>query len=129
MDSTRSYQARLAVAGKVVDRLLAEHPDGPTAHIAVDFGKYNPAGKVTLYVDSFEAVVQWAGLLGLKPRRPYGADCIQSHIDTVIDGVRIQVIGSTKCQRHAAAHNHKTCLEQAAAALVSPAPTGELVQA
>jgi hypothetical protein len=125
-----SYQAKLAACGAVIDRLLAEHPDGPaTRDITVNVGPYGPlGGQVNLHLSTFAAVVGWARLLNATPRGAYGSgDVIQTDFTVTVDNVAVHALGSTSCAFGDVAHEHTTCLEQARAEAASL--LGELVQA
>lgn len=123
MKST-SYQQ----LGAVVDVLIADHPDLPpftSVSVAPEYGRVN------LHVDGYRDVLTWARALGNQKCRLYSDSRIQADFSTVVDGVRVGILGSSGCPLADVAHEHETCLEQARAewaALVEPVNAGAIAR-
>jgi hypothetical protein len=109
-----SYQARLAACGAAVDRLLTEHPDGPTPTAVT---ASDPATAV-IHLAGLVDLMLWSRIIGTPVDRLYGARQLQGHVDYTVDGICVRLIGASPCSLGEAAHDHSACHTAVLAELV-----------
>ena len=111
-----SYRERAAACGAAPDKLLAANPDGPAITTAGFNVGYSSGDHINVHVDGLAAVVAWGRSTDRPIRRVYGTnDILQADVTITVDGVRISIMGSSRCANAGTEHDHDGCLAQATA--------------